>query len=209
MADLNKYVEQIQSFDFNEIDWERIGVWPAPIKIILCVLLVVAMLVGCHFLMIKDRTLTLESEQRKEVTLKKSFEEKAYEAANLDRYRQQMEEMSVILEALISRLPSSIEVPGLLEDIDDKALEARLDINGITPQNAVPTEFYIELPIKINVTGGYHEFGAFVSGIAGMPRIVTLHDFSISGRKGGGAANTDLLNMEITAKTYRYKSQEN
>ncbi|VUD40720.1 hypothetical protein TDB9533_00338 [Thalassocella blandensis] len=206
MADLNSYIEQLQDFDINEVDWDRIGVWPVPVKIILCIILVIVMFVACHFLIIKDKNIQLESEQNKETTLRRSFETKAFEAANLERYRKQMEEMSVILEALISRLPSSIEVPGLLEDIDDKAVESRLAINGIIPQSEVPTEFYIELPIKINVTGGYHEFGAFVSGIAGMPRIVTLHDFTISGSKG---SNSDLLTMDIIAKTYRYKTQEN
>lgn len=206
MADLNSYLEQLQDFDINEVDWERIGVWPVPVKIALCIVIVIVMFVACHFLIIKDKNIQLDSVRNKEVTLKQSFEAKAFEAANLDRYRKQMEEMSVILEALISRLPSSIEVPGLLEDIDDKAVDSRLDINGIIPQSEVPTEFYIELPIRVSVTGGYHEFGAFVSGIAGMPRIVTLHDFTISGGKG---ASSDLLTMEIVAKTYRYKSQEN
>ena len=207
MADLNSYLEQLQDFDINEVDWDRIGVWPVAVKIALCIVLIIVLFVACHFFIIKDKNIQLESAQNKEVSLKKSFETKAFEAANLERYRKQMEEMSVILEALISRLPSSIEVPGLLEDIDDKAVEARLDINGIIPQSEVPTEFYIELPISINVTGGYHEFGAFVSGIAGMPRIVTLHDFSISG--GGKGNNSELLTMNIVAKTYRYKSQEN
>lgn len=204
MADLNKYVEQLRNFDINEVDWDKIGVWPAPVKIILCILSAVVILVGCHFLIVKDKNLELERARLSEKDLRKSFEAKAYEAANLDRYRKQMEEMSGTLEALVSRLPGSIEVPALLDDLDDKGLEARLEIETITPQKEVSTEFYIELPILIKVSGGYHEFGAFVSGVAGMPRIVTLHDFSIS-----RAANEGMLKMDITAKTYRYKSQEN
>ncbi len=205
MADINQYVEQLQNFDINDVDWDRIGVWPVPVKIALCLVVVIAIFVGCHFAIVKDKNIQLRSEQSKELELKKSFESKAFEAANLDRYRKQMEEMSGILNALISRLPSSIEVPDLLEDIDDKALEARLTINGIKPEAEVPTEFHIELPIKISVSGGYHEFGAFVSGIAGMPRIVTLHNFTI---RKDGKEESDLLTMLITAKTYRYKSQE-
>ncbi len=203
MADLNQYIEQLQNFDINDIDWDRIGVWPAPAKIVVCVLAVVVILFACHFFIVKDKNVQLESAKAKETSLRSSFETKAYEAANLDRYRKQMQEMSGTLNALVSRLPSDIEVPGLLEDIDDKATEARLEINSITPQGEVQTEFHIELPIQINVTGGYHEFGAFISGIAGMPRIVTLHDFAIS-----RAAEEGRLNMQITAKTYRYKPQD-
>ena len=203
MADLNQYIEQLQNFDINDVDWERIGVWPAPIKIILCIVAVIVILVGCHFLIVKDKNQQLEVEKGQEAQLRRSFETKAYEAANLDRYRKQMQEMSGTLEALVSRLPSTIELPGLIEDIDDKINEARLDMDSITPQQEVPTEFHIERPIKINVTGGYHEFGAFVSGIAGMPRIVTLHNFSIKRKTEG-----NLLEMEIMAKTYRYKAQE-
>ncbi len=204
MADFNELLEQVQNFDPNDIDWDRIGVWPTPAKIFLCVFAVVALLVGCHFLIVKDKNQQLNSIVAQEGVLKKSFETKAYEAANLDRYRQQMQEMSGTLNALVSRLPSSIEMPGLLDDLEDKAIESRLDIESINPQNEMPTDFYIELPLKISVAGGYHEFGAFVSGIAGMPRIVTLHDFEIerAGRAGGS------LSMDILAKTYRYKPQE-
>ena len=203
MADLNKYIEQLQNFDVNDIDWDRIGVWPLPAKIFVCLLAVFVILFACHFFIVKDKNAQLDAAKNKENSLRSSFETKAYEAANLDRYRQQMEEMAGTFNALVSRLPSNIEVPGLLEDIDDKAMEARLDINSINPQQEVQTEFHIELPINISVTGGYHEFGAFVSGIAGMPRIVTLHDFTIGRNQREG-----LLDMRITAKTYRYKNQE-
>ena len=94
-------------------------------------------------------------------------------------------------------------MPGLLEDIDEKGVGSRLVIDSITLQPEKPAEFYVELPIDIKVTGGYHEFGSFVSGIAGMPRIVTLHNFSISRKKDSSSA----LVMEIQAKTYRYRNQ--
>jgi len=203
MADLNQYIEQLRNFDVNDIDWDRIGVWPVPAKIFVCFLTIVVMFLACHFLIVKDKNMQLESAKTRESALRKSFESKAFEAANLERYRKQMQEMAGTLDALVSRLPSDIEVPGLLEDIDDKATEARLEINSINPKGEVQTEFHIELPIEVNVTGGYHEFGAFISGIAGMPRIVTLHDLAISRAKNEG-----LLNMVITAKTYRYKPQE-
>ncbi len=204
MADLNQYIEQLQNFDFNDIDWDRIGVWPVPAKIFVCVLAAVVIVLGSHFLIIKDKNSNLERVKSKESELRRSFEGKAFEAANLDRYRAQMEEMSGTLQALVSRLPSSIEMPGLLDDLEDKALEARLDIEAINPKKEIKTDFHIELPLQISVEGGYHEFGAFVSGIAGMPRIVTLHGFSIS-RSGNDSAR---LKMSILAKTYRYRPQE-
>ncbi len=203
MADFQKFVEQLQNFDVNDIDWDKIGVWPWPAKVFLCVAAVVVIFVGCHFLVVKDKNMQLETAKGKEKTLRQSFEAKAFEAANLERYRKQMEEMAGTIQALISRLPSDIEVPGLLEDIDDKATEARLEIETIKPEQERRTEFHIELPIQIKVVGGYHEFGAFVSGIAGMPRIVTLHDFQISRSKG----DDSQLEMSITAKTYRYKNE--
>jgi type IV pilus assembly protein PilO len=104
---------------------------------------------------------------------------------------------------LLSRLPSQAEVPGLLEDIGARGSESGLTMNDVAIGNDKAAEYYIEVPIKINVDGGYHDMGGFVSGIAGMPRIVTLHDYTITKKK-----DSNVLNMEISAKTYRYKSQE-
>lgn len=209
MADFNKYMEQLQNLDVTDLDWERVGVWPAPVRVILCLAAAAAIVALGYVGFVKDKNQQLEVVQRKELTLRQSFEDKAFEAANLDRYRQQMREMEESFGALVSRLPTDTEVPGLLEDIDDKGVESRLTINSVALQNEVTTEFHIELPIKVVVSGGYHEFGAFVSGIAGMPRIVTLHDFTITkASKSGNASGTGQLTMDILAKTYRYKSQE-
>ena len=204
MADLNKYMEQLQSFDVNDIDWDRIGVWPLPARIFLFLVASAVLVFACHYFVVKEKNEQLSSVKRQEVTLYKSFENKAFEAANLERYRLQMVEMEQTFGTLVSRLPSDTEVPGLLEDIDDKGVESRLDIEKIELQAEKSTEFHIELPIKIIVKGGYHEFGTFVSGIAGMPRIVTLHDFKIS----PAGKDSGQLTMEIIAKTYRYKGRE-
>ncbi|WP_188150027.1 type 4a pilus biogenesis protein PilO [Teredinibacter waterburyi] len=208
MADLNKYIEQLQDFDVNNIDWDKVGVWPAPARAFLCIVAAAAIIFGGYMLFVKDKNVSLASAQAKESELKTSFERKAFEAANLERYKNQMVEMKETFGALVSRLPTDTEVPGLLEDIDDKGVDSRLTIKSIALQNEVSTEFHIELPIKIVVSGGYHEFGAFVSGIAGMPRIVTLHDFTISKEAKKNAAGNSVLSMDILAKTYRYKSQD-
>ena len=205
MADFKQVMEQLQDFDINDVDWDRIGVWPFFVRVALFIVAVIVIFTGCHFLVVSEKHGQLEVVQGKEKQLKKSFQSKAFEAANLHRYKKQMEEMQESFGALVARLPSDTEVPGLLEDIDDKGVESRLSINKITLQKENKKEFYVELPIKITVSGGYHEFGAFVSGVAGMPRIVTLHDFSISKVKEG-KASTGLLKMDVVAKTYRYNS---
>ena len=204
MADINEYVEKLREFDFNDIDWDRVGVWPLPGRILLFVLAIIAIFTACHFLIVSEKNTQLKTAKAKETTLRKSFETKAYDAANLERYRIQMQEMEASFSALVDRLPSDTEVPGLIEDIDDKGVESRLTIKSIDLQGEQATEFHIELPINISVEGGYHEFGAFVSGVAGMPRIVTLHDFSIS----ENSRESGLLTMNVVAKTYRYKSAE-
>lgn len=203
MADFSRTMEQLQNFDFNDIDFNRVGVWPVPAKIFLCVIAISALIAGCYFLVVKDKQLIMQTEVAKEEKLKKDFQGKAHEAANLDKYREQMAQMSESFEALISRLPTDTEVPGLIEDIDDKGEESRLEIDNIDMLREVSSDFHVEKPFNIRVTGGYHEFGAFVSGVAGMPRIVTLHNFSIAPKSGSAG----LLTMQILAKTYRYKDE--
>lgn len=201
---LEDSLQSLREFDINDLDFDNIGVWPTPIKIIVWVLLLVIILVGGYYYHIKELQETLISEQNAEVKLKKDFESKAFQAANLDAYRQQMAEMEESFGALVSQLPSDTEVPGLLEDITNKGLLNGLDIGAIDLQRERAKEFYVELPISITATGSYHDLGAFISGMAGLPRIVTLHDFNISTKK----KDSNALNMKIIAKTYRYKDDE-
>jgi len=204
MADTQSFIEQLQEFEISDIDFNRAGVWPAPAKIFLAVLISAVIIGACYFLFIKEKQMTLLGETNKEQGLKDDFANKAHEAANLQAYRDQMVVMRESFGALLSRLPTDTEVPDLLEDVSDKGEESRLTINEITLQNEVVQPVHIELPIKVNVSGGFHEFGAFVSGIAGMPRIVTLHDFTIEQESD----DSGLLLMQMDAKTYRYKEAE-
>lgn len=196
-------IDQLNDFDINDIDWARMGVWPVTGKIVFCMLIVATIFAGCYFLVVKELNVQLESVVAKEQELKQKYRTKAFQAANLDAYREQMKEMEISFGALVAQLPSDTEVPGLLEDIDEKGAESGLTIDSISLQQEKSAEFYVELPISVKVSGSYHDLGNFVSGIAGMPRIVTLHDYTISKAKSGG-----LLDMVITAKTYRYKGQE-
>lgn len=200
---LSDSFQQLKDFDISELDFESIGVWPFPVRAILLVLVFVALLGGTYYFHVKDLGVELNQVRAQEVKLKQTFEQRAFQAANLEPYRIQMAEMEKLFGALLAQLPSDTEVPGLLEDITELGNGASLNIVSITLQPERSAEFYVELPIKIVAEGGYHDVAAFVSGVAGLPRIVTLHDYSLSAGGNGG-----LLALEIEAKTYRYKTQE-
>ncbi len=193
-------LEQLNNLDLSDIDWDRIGVWPIAARAFLCILLAAAIITGSYFFFIEDLNIKLASEVNTEEELRSSFRIKSRQAANLETYKEQMVEMEKSLGALVAQLPSDTEVPGLLEDIDEKGTESNLNIDSIKLAKEKVGEFYVELPINILVRGGYHDLGAFVSGVAGMPRIVTLHDYDISTKDG-------RLQMSIAGKTYRYKSE--
>ena len=201
---LEDTMRSMREFDLGSLDFDNIGSWPTPIKVLIWVVLLVAVLAAGYYYHIEDMQLELARVETKEVELKKEFEKKAFQAANLDAYRQQMVEMEESFGALVSQLPSDTEVPGLLEDITNKGLLNGLEISAIDLQKEKSSEFYVELPIAITASGSYHDLGAFISGMAGLPRIVTLHDFEIT-NKGG---NANRLSMKILAKTYRYKDGE-
>ncbi len=195
-------LEQIRGFDPNNVDFDKMGVWPLPAKVFVLILLVFAIFALTYYVKISDMNDELEGIRAKEVSLRKSYETKSFEAANLDAYRAQMVEMDKTFKSLLSRLPSDSQVPGLLDDIGSKGRESGLTINATTMESERAAEFYIEVPFRINVDGGYHDMAGFISGIASMPRIVTLHNYTITKKSGG------LLNMQIAAKTYKYKTQE-
>src|SRR5690554_6282777 len=141
-------LEQLKNFDVNDIDVERIGVWPLPGKIFVCVLLVVVVFAGTYYLKIKDLNAQLDRVVAEESSLRQTFETKSFQAANLEEYRNQMVEMEKSFGALLSRLPSDTEVPGLLEDIDARGSESGLDINSIRLEAEQQSEYYVELPIS-------------------------------------------------------------
>lgn len=196
---LENTLQELKDFDVNDLDFENVGSWPSPVKVILLVVVFVACIGLGYWYDISDLQIKKQLVVAKEQELFKKFESMAFKAANLDAYRKQMVEMEESFGALVSQLPTDTEVPGLLEDITNKGLENGLEIKSIQLQPERVLEFYVELPISISVTGSYHDMAAFVSGIAGLPRIVTLHDFSIK-EQGDGT-----LAMSIIAKTYRYK----
>ena len=202
--DLRELVDELNSLDF-----ENVGGWPAPIKVGAAILVLALVLVLGYFLAIKDLNASLEQQRREDQTLLQSYEKKAFEAHNLDQFRAQLAEMEQTFGALLKQLPKDTEVPGLLEDITHTGLGSGLEFEEIKLKSEVEKEFYAELPIDIKVIGDYHGFGSFVSGVAALPRIVTLHDFLIAWPKDNETElkALGLLKMNITAKTYRYSSQ--
>tara|TARA_R110002110_G_scaffold205066_7_gene417226 strand:+ start:376777 stop:377391 length:615 start_codon:yes stop_codon:yes gene_type:complete len=200
---LEDTMRAVREFEIGDLDFENVGSWPTAIKVVIWVLLLVAVLAGGYYYHIKDLQEQLAKVEKQEIKLKKEFEDKAFKAANLDAYRQQMVEMEESFGALVSQLPSDTEVPGLLEDITNKGLLNGLNIASIDLQKERAKEFYVELPIAMSASGSYHDLGAFISGMASLPRIVTLHDFNIKAK--GGDSNS--LQMNIVAKTYRYKDE--
>ena len=194
-------LNELQEIDFADLDIQQIGVWPGSLKTILLVLVLILILALGYYFKIKEMSQQHSVAAKKELKLLEQYESKAFQAANLDAYRQQMIELDETFGALLKQLPKDTEVPGLLEDITEVAYGSGLSMKSISLQPERASEFYIELPIKIDVTGDYHDFGSFVSGVAALPRIVTLHDYSITQTNGA------LLNLVIEAKTYRYKAE--
>lgn len=194
----------LQDFDVSDLDLDNIGSWPLAAKIVVWGVALVAVLVLGYFYHVQGLQISLQKSVAQEEALKQEFERKAFKAANLEAYKKQMLDMEETFGALVSQLPSATEVPGLLEDITNKGMLNGLEFDSIALQQEITREFYIELPIMIVGSGSYHDLGAFISGMAGLPRIVTLHDFVIRQEREGSS----MLHMQITAKTYRYKDEE-
>ena len=193
----------LNEFDLSDLDMENIGSWPMALKVIVLALLYVAILVAGFYFHVDDLNKRLGVVEQEEQTLRQDFEKKAFEAANLEAYKAQLVQMEQRFGALVAQLPSETEVPGLLEDITDKGELNGLSIKRIDLLSEQAQTFYIELPIAIEAVGSYHDLGAFISGMAGLPRIVTLHDFEIT----LDADAAPMLEMSILAKTYRYREE--
>ena len=188
--------------DLNELDIKNIANWPKPARVFVVALVFFAVLGLGYWLDIKDQRASLQQAEAKEQELRRTFEMKAKKAANLDAYEQQLAEMKESFGAMLRQLPNKTEVAELLVDISQTGLAAGLEFELFKPQTEVPKEFYAELPISIRVKGDYHEFGNFISGVAALPRIVTVHDINIEPEKDG------KLTMDILAKTYRYMDEQ-
>ena len=202
-------MESLKGFDINDVDFNNAGSWPVPVKSLVLVFVFLVLIFGGYWFLIKDQYVALDKVVAEEVDLKQKYESRAFKVANLEAYRQQMQDMQKSFGALLKQLPADTEVPGLLEDITNTGLGSGLDIESIKLKPEVSKEFYVELPMEIMVQGTYHDIATFVSGVASLPRIVTLHNFSISPvGKNKNSATSGLLKMSVSAKTYRYQGDK-
>lgn len=205
-AAAGQWIDELRDFEWNDLrDIETVGVWPGPVKFLLGLLVFLACAGAGYWFHVRDLQAELERVTAQESGLRQDLESKAVLSANLEVYREQMRVMEETFGTLLAQLPGETEVPGLLEDITFTGENSGLEFSTIQLQSEQEQEYYIELPITISVSGSYHDFGTFVSGVASLPRIVTLHDFSIT--RGNNNAGENELDMNITARTYRYKSQ--
>ncbi len=197
-------LESLRKIDLADLDLNNAGSWPAPVKVIAGLLLLVAVLVGGYKFHLEDIEMQLDQQRAEELALREQFSTKAFQAANLEAYKEQMKEMEESFGALLRQLPSDTEVPGLLEDITRTGLASGLEFSEIKLLPEVQQQFYIELPIEIVVEGGYHDLATFVSGVSSLPRIVTLHDFEVEPVSDDEPSR---LRMSVLAKTYRYNDK--
>ena len=199
---MSNFMDQLRDLDPN--DPSR---WPLPYRLGAIVLIfVIAASALSYFMAWKPKKPELDAARAQEAQLLQTLSQKARQAANLDAYKAQLAEMEQSFGAMLRKLPNKTEVPNLLTDISQQGAGAGLDQKLFQPEAQINKEFYAELPIKMKLTGSYHAIGAFVSGIAALPRIVTLHDVEIVA--ADKSAGTDQLQLNVTAKTYRYLDEE-
>jgi len=189
------------NLELDQLDLANVARWPAAARAVVILFLMGGVIFLGYWFHTKDQLLELEKVEQQETDLRVIFEKKAQQAANLEAYEKQLEEMRESFGAMLRQLPNKTEVADLLVDVSQTGLASGLEFELFKPQQENPREFYAELPISIRVIGEYHEFGNFVSGVAALPRIVTLHNVNIS-RVG------NQLAMDLTAKTYRYLESE-
>jgi type IV pilus assembly protein PilO len=192
--------------DLRHLDTKNPGSWPFPIKMAACVLLGLVIIGAAWYFFVADRRTELEGLVAKEATLKAEFEDKQGRAANLEPLKAQLAQMELMLQQMLRQLPSKNEMPDLIVDVSQTALASGISNELFQPGPETLKEFYAEKPISLRMVGTYHQFGAFVSGVASLPRVVimTMHNISLTPRAG----KPGLLVLEGTIRTYRYLDEE-
>jgi type IV pilus assembly protein PilO len=194
-------VDELKNLDVNDV-----GRWPVLFRAsVIFVVFLAVVGAGVWFTIIKDRLPALQRAQDDESTLRVTFENKQRKAANYDAYKAQLSQIEQSFGTMLRQLPGETEIPSLIVDVSQTGLASGLQEKLFQPQPEIPRDFYAEKPIKIRLSGGYHEIANFVSGVAALPRIVTLHDINITPE---GQDSFDQLSLEVTAQTYRYLDEE-
>ena len=204
--DITQVIDDLNGLDASDL--KKVGTAPAPVRAFLLVLLLAAIIGAGIWFLIKPKFLELDVVAAQESTLKETFDKTQAKAANREAYVEQLNEMKRTFNVMLRQLPNKTDIESLLIDLSQTSVAAGLEVEYFKPKNEVVREFYVEYPIQIKVTGDYHQFGNFVSGLAALPRIVTLHDInitpiSVKGKNNGDKA-AQKLEMDLTATTYRY-----
>ncbi len=195
------YVEELRNLDVNDV-----GRWPFAFRAaVIAIVFVVVVGAGVYLWVYKDMAPKLERERNTEQDLRVTFQNKQKKAANFDAYKAQLDQMEQSFGTMLRQLPGETEIPSLIVDVSQTGLAAGLQEKLFQPQSEIRRDFYAEKPIQITLSGGYHEIANFVSGVAALPRIVTLHDINITPETGD---RFDQLTLAVTAKTYRYLEEE-
>ena len=203
-------MNQKKKFKLSDLDFNNIGGWPQQAKVVFCVLLAAFILIMAYLLLIRGKVDELRGLESQESTLRKQFEDEQGKAANLEPLRQQLAQMEQVLQQMLRQLPSKTEMPDLIIDISQTALSSGLANELFQPGPESPKEFYAEKPIALRMLGNYHQFGAFVSGVASLPRVVilTMHDISLKPKEGKAITRGGPLELSGTVKTYRYLDEQ-
>jgi type IV pilus assembly protein PilO len=203
---------KLNEFDLNDIDFQRMGSWPAPVKAIFAALIFVVIVGAGWWFYVQPKREELRGHEAKEVELFEQFRFKQGKVVNLEALKKQLEEMKELLKLMLRQLPSKTEMPDLLVDISQTALSTGIDNQKFEPGPETVKEFYAEKPINLRMVGTYHQFGSFVSGVASLPRVVilTMHDISLTPQTGTKEAPvaSGELRLEGTVKTYRYVDED-
>lgn len=193
---------------FNSLDPQNMGSWPTSVKITVYIFVLLLTLALAYFVLVRPLLNDIDNARAQEESLLSEYREKDSKLRNLQLYQRQIEDMEHTFGELLQQLPKETEIPGLVEDINFTGVSSGLKFNNISVQPEVKQEFFIELPISIVAQGDYHAFGSFVSGLAALPRIVTLHDFVIETLpESETKSEVPVLKMTVQAKTYRYNDQ--
>lgn len=195
-----------KKFDINSLDINNAGSWPMPVKLVACVLLTLVLIGLSWYLFVTDKRTELEGLEAEEMTLRADFEVKQGRAANLEPLKQQLTQMEAMLQQMLRQLPSKNEMPDLIVDVSQTALASGITNELFQPGSESTKDFYAEKPISLKMVGTYHQFGAFVSGVASLPRVVimTMHNISLTPSSRGN----QFLELSGTVKTYRYLDEE-
>lgn len=197
-------LSELKDLNLNNLDFNNIGSWPLPARVGAVFLVALIVLGVGAWIDTRGQLEELDAAKAKEDELKQTFETKQAKVANLAAYKQQMVEMEQTFGALLRQLPSKTEVAGLIMDVSSAAMVNGMKLELFEPQPELHKDFYAEYPIKLAMTGSYHDAGRFVSDVASLPRIVSLHDFTVKSKTGANG----VVEMEATAKTYRYLDEE-